>query len=127
MEQRPKGNLGVLPGVHSPTILTIRGVIMYLRFGWVVDHLGLSKTIITAIIGGAITSITILSFSSMATNRRVGGRAAVFLWANCFRLKTSSRSKQQAQAWLAAGVTRSIFGGLRSVAAVKVLCLPCRT
>ena len=34
-------NLGTFLGVFTPTVLTILGVIMYLRFGWLVGHLGL--------------------------------------------------------------------------------------
>ena len=31
-----EGGLGTLGGVFTPSLLTIRGVIMYLRLGWVV-------------------------------------------------------------------------------------------
>ena len=37
--------LGTFGGVFTPSILTILGVIMYLRFGWVVGHLGLGKLV----------------------------------------------------------------------------------
>ena len=33
--------LGTFLGVFTPTLLTILGVIMYLRFGWMVGHVGL--------------------------------------------------------------------------------------
>ncbi len=33
--------LGTFGGVYTPSILTILGVIMYLRFGWVVGNVGL--------------------------------------------------------------------------------------
>ncbi len=79
MEQKSKGTLGTFLGVYTPTVLTILGVIMYLRFGWVVGQLGLVKTIIIVIIANAITLITTLSFSSMATNMRVGGGGAYFI------------------------------------------------
>ena len=79
MDQRPKGNLGTFLGVYTPTILTILGVIMYLRFGWVTGHLGLTQTIFVVIIANAITLVTTLSFSSMATNMRVGGGGAYFI------------------------------------------------
>lgn len=35
------GGLGTFGGVFTPSILTILGVIMYLRFGWVVGNVGL--------------------------------------------------------------------------------------
>lgn len=79
MESQPKGTLGTFLGVYTPTILTILGVIMYLRFGWVVGHLGLYQTILIVIIANAITLVTTLSFSSMATNMKVGVGGAYFI------------------------------------------------
>jgi potassium/chloride transporter 4/5/6 len=74
-----KGNLGAFLGVYTPTILTILGVIMYLRFGWVVGHLGLYQTLLIVIIANSITLVTTLSFSSMATNMKVGVGGAYFI------------------------------------------------
>jgi len=79
LEQRNKGALGTFLGVYTPTILTILGVIMYLRFGWVLGHLGLTQTILIVIISNLITIITTLSFSSMATNMKVGAGGAYFI------------------------------------------------
>ncbi len=79
MEKQRRGNLGAFLGVYTPTILTILGVIMYLRFGWVVGHLGLFQTLLVVIVANAITLITTLSFSSMATNMKVGGGGAYFI------------------------------------------------
>jgi len=78
-EQRPKGTLGTFLGVYTPTILTILGVIMYLRFGWVIGHLGLVKTLLIVVLANGITLVTTLSFSSMATNMRVGTGGAYFI------------------------------------------------
>ncbi|NNF59631.1 MAG: hypothetical protein HKN04_15450, partial [Rhodothermaceae bacterium] len=39
------GGLGTFGGVFTPSILTILGVIMYLRFGWVVGQVGLAGTL----------------------------------------------------------------------------------
>lgn len=71
--------LGTFLGVYTPTILTILGVIMYLRAGWVVGELGLFKTLMIVIFANAITLVTTLSFSSMATNIKVGGGGAYFI------------------------------------------------
>ncbi len=79
MERRSKGTLGTFLGVYTPTVLTILGVIMYLRLGWVVGNLGLFQTLVIVVIANSITLITTLSFSSMATNMRVGGGGAYFI------------------------------------------------
>jgi len=63
--------LGTFLGVFTPTILTILGVIMYLRFGWLVGHLGLGRVLPIVLIANTITIITTLSFSAVATNVHV--------------------------------------------------------
>ena len=52
---------GTFLGVYLPSTLTILGLIMYLRFGWVVGNLGLGLTIITVLLASSITLITGLS------------------------------------------------------------------
>jgi hypothetical protein len=79
LENQSKGNLGAFLGIFTPTILTILGVIMYLRFGWVVGHLGLHQTLLVVVFANSITLVTTLSFSSMATNMKVGGGGAYFI------------------------------------------------
>jgi solute carrier family 12 (potassium/chloride transporter), member 4/6 len=71
--------LGTFIGVFTPTILTILGVIMYLRFGWVLGHLGLGKTFLVLLLANGITFITALSLSAVATNGRVGVGGAYYL------------------------------------------------
>ncbi len=67
--------LGTFGGVYTPSILTILGVIMYLRFGWVVGNVGLLGTLLIVTLSTAITLLTSLSISAIATDRvvRVGG------------------------------------------------------
>lgn len=71
---QPTG-LGTFGGVYTPSILTILGVIMYLRFGWVVGNVGLLGTLIIVTLATSITFVTALSISAIATDRvvRVGG------------------------------------------------------
>lgn len=71
--------LGTFLGVYTPTILTILGVIMYLRFGWVVGNLGLAKTYLVVFLANGITLITALSLSAVATNTRVGVGGAYYI------------------------------------------------
>lgn len=79
MNPRQDKKLGTFLGVYTPTILTILGVIMYLRSGWVLGHLGLFQTLLIVAFANSITLITTLSFSSMATNIRVGVGGAYFI------------------------------------------------
>ena len=64
--------LGAFIGVFTPSILTILGVIMYLRAGWVIGNAGLLPTFGIVALANAITFVTALSISAVATNMRVG-------------------------------------------------------
>ena len=71
--------LGTFLGVFTPTILTILGVIMYLRLGWVVGTVGVGGTVLIVVLANTITLITALSFSAIATNARVGVGGAYYM------------------------------------------------
>jgi potassium/chloride transporter 4/5/6 len=71
--------LGTFLGVFTPSILTILGVIMYLRFGWIVGNAGLAKALVIVAIGNSITVVTALSLSAVATNMRVGVGGAYYI------------------------------------------------
>ena len=70
----PKGPklFGTFAGVFTPTLLTILGVIMYLRLGWVVGNAGLLGGLLIITLTNGITLCTGLSLSSIATNTRLG-------------------------------------------------------
>ena len=67
---------GTFGGVFTPTLLTILGVIMYLRLGWVVGNAGLLGAWIIIIISFAITLCTALAMSAITTNIRIGAGGA---------------------------------------------------
>ena len=71
--------LGAFLGVYTPTVLTILGVILYLRFGWVVGNAGLVWTLGIVLLANAITLITALALSAVATNSRVGVGGAYYM------------------------------------------------
>lgn len=75
----PKLRLGAFIGVFTPTILTILGVIMYLRFGWVVGNAGLGGAVAIVVLSHVITLITTFSVSALVTNMKVGVGGAYFL------------------------------------------------
>ena len=63
---------GLFNGVIRPTLLTILGVMMYLREGWVVGNAGLGGAILIILMAYLITGTTALSLSSITTNIRLG-------------------------------------------------------
>jgi amino acid transporter len=60
-------------------VLTILGVIMFLRFGYVVGQAGVLAALLIVLASNAITTLTTLSLSAIATNTRVEGGGAYFL------------------------------------------------
>ncbi|WP_072032180.1 hypothetical protein [Crocinitomix catalasitica] len=70
---------GTFTGVFTPSILTILGVIMYLRMGWVVGNAGLLSTIIIILIAHVISITTGLSISSIATDKKVGAGGVYYV------------------------------------------------
>ncbi|HSO22307.1 MAG TPA: amino acid permease [Chondromyces sp.] len=75
-EEPSRRLFGAFGGVFVPTLLTILGVIMYLREGWVVGNAGLLGAWLIILLSFAITTFTALSLSSITTNIRIGAGGA---------------------------------------------------
>ncbi len=82
--------LGTFAGVFTPTILTILGVIMYLRLGWVVGNAGFGGALIIIILAKMITVTTGLSIAAIATNTRVGAGGSYALISRSLGLEAGS-------------------------------------
>jgi len=74
-----RDGFGTFGGVFTPSILTILGVIMYLRFGWVVGNVGLLGTLLIVTLSTGITFLTALSISAIATDQRVRTGGAYYM------------------------------------------------
>jgi amino acid transporter len=80
--------LGTFGGVYTPSILTILGVIMYLRFGWVVGNVGLVGTLIIVTLSTSITFLTALSISAISTDRVVRTGGAYYMISRSLGIET---------------------------------------
>ena len=81
---------GTFQGVFTPSILTIIGVVMYLRFGWMLGNVGLATSLLIVTIGSAITFLTGLSISALATNMRMKGGGAYFMLSRSLGLEAGA-------------------------------------
>lgn len=70
---------GTFLGVYLPSLLTILGLIMYLRFGWVLGNVGLGLTLVIVVLASSITFITGLSASAISTNMLVGAGGEYYM------------------------------------------------
>ncbi len=69
--QTVQGRFGTFAGVFTPNVLTILGIILFLRTGWVVGQAGLINALIIVGLANAISFLTGLSLSAIATSMRV--------------------------------------------------------
>ena len=69
------GRFGMFTGVFTPNILTILGLILFLRMEYVTGQAGLWGALVIVIVGNLISLLTGLSLSAIATNMtvRAGG------------------------------------------------------
>ena len=65
------GTLGTFGGVFTPSILTILGIILFLRLGFVVGNAGLGRALIILLLANSISVLTTISLSAISTNIRV--------------------------------------------------------
>jgi amino acid transporter len=70
---------GTFAGVFTPSLLTILGVIMFLRMGFVIGHGGIRNALLILLLAEGIVILTAMSMAAIATNTRVRGGGAYFM------------------------------------------------
>lgn len=75
----PPHKLGTFSGVFTPSILTLLGIILFMRLGYVVGAAGLRDALLILLIANAISVLTSLSLSAIATNLTVRGGGDYYL------------------------------------------------
>jgi amino acid transporter len=71
--------LGTFGGVFTPSILTILGVIIFMRAGFVIGQAGIFQAFLILFLASSIIALTSLSISAISTNTPVAGGGAYFL------------------------------------------------
>jgi solute carrier family 12 sodium/potassium/chloride transporter 2 len=107
---RPGRGLGTFGGVFTPTLLTILGVIMFLRQGWVMGNAGLLGGVLVILLAFLITGITGLSMSSITTNIRIGAGGAYAIVAQSLGLEIGGSLGIPRYVSQALAVTMYVFG-----------------
>ena len=65
--------MGTFGGVFTPSVLTILGIILFRRLGFVVGSAGLGRALMMLTLATLISLLTSVSLSAIVTNRRVRG------------------------------------------------------
>ena len=112
METQPTSGkkFGTFAGVFTPTLLTILGVIMYLRMGWVVGNAGLLGAWLIIIVSFLITLTTALSMSAITTNIRIGAGGAYAIISQALGLEVGGSLGIPRYVSQGLAVTMYIFG-----------------
>ncbi len=77
--QPDSAKLGTLGGVFTPSLLTILGLVLFLRLGFVVGNVGLIQMLAILGLATAVSVLTTISLAAIATNLKVGGGGVYFL------------------------------------------------
>ncbi len=70
---------GTFAGVFTPSILTIFGVIMFMRANYVVGEAGVINAVLILVLSQFITLLTTLSVGAISTNMPIKGGGAYFM------------------------------------------------
>ncbi len=79
MDTHKQNQFGTFGGVFTPAILTILGVIMFMRANFVLGQAGIIHAILILALAKCITLSTSFSISAVSTNMRMRGGGSYFL------------------------------------------------
>lgn len=71
--------LGMLGGVFVPTMNSIFGVVVFLRWGFAVGYAGVGHVLLMLLLGGAVSYFTTVSVSGLSTNETVRAGGAYYM------------------------------------------------
>ncbi|MGE5183615.1 MAG: hypothetical protein ACM31C_16200, partial [Acidobacteriota bacterium] len=83
---RMDGKLGTFGGVFTPSLLTILGVIMYLRMPWLIGTAGLYQMLAIMVAAHVVSVACGLAVSSIATDKKVGVGGSYYILSRSFGL-----------------------------------------
>ena len=78
-EGTPRAQLSTFGGVFTPSVLTILGLVLFLRLGFVTGSVGLAEMLLILGLSTAVSVLTTFSLAALATNLKVGGGGVYFL------------------------------------------------
>ena len=110
LQPESKRRFGTFGGVFTPTLLTILGVIMYLREGWVIGNAGLLGGLMIILLAYVITICTGLSMSSITSNIRLGAGGAYAIISQSLGLEVGGSLGIPRYLSQALAITLYIFG-----------------
>lgn len=74
-----QGTLGTFGGVFTPSILTILGLVLFLRVPYVIGAVGFTQALLILALSTLVSVLTSISLAVVATNMRVGGGGEYYI------------------------------------------------
>lgn len=71
--------MGTFKGVFLPNILQMVGVILFMRLGWILGHVGIANMFTILILSSGVLFVTALSLSSIVSNMKIGSGGAYYI------------------------------------------------
>ncbi len=79
-ESSPEAHkLSTFGGVFAPSLLTILGLVLFLRLGFVTGSVGVGQMLLILALSSGVSVLTTISLAAIATNLKVGGGGVYFL------------------------------------------------
>ena len=118
----PRGyKFNAFSGVFTPSILTILGVIMYMRLGWVVGQAGIIVTLIIILISHIISFSTGLSISSIATDKKIKAGGIYYILSRSLGLSMGGSIGIALTIGTALGISMYIVGFSENFLSIKAI------
>ena len=114
-----KRRFGTLNGVFLPCILSLFGVILFLRTGWVVGNAGLPRALLILLISSFISLSTGLSVATIATGTEIGSGGTYYIISRNLGLDTGGAVGIPLYISQAISVAFYIIGFLEAVSFIK--------
>ena len=118
----PRGyKFNAFSGVYTPSILTILGVIMYMRLGWVVGQAGIIIALIIIVISHIISFSTGLSISSIATDKKIKAGGIYYILSRSLGLSMGGSIGIALTLGTALGISMYIVGFSENFLSIKAI------
>lgn len=70
---------GTIKGVYIPDVLQMIGVILFMRLGWILGHVGLTTMVAVITLSSSLILLTSLSMTAIVTNMKMRGGGSYYL------------------------------------------------
>lgn len=75
----PDGKFGAIKGVYIPDVLQMIGVILFMRLGWILGHVGMLQMGAIVCVSSGLLFLTSFSMTSIVSNMKMRGGGSYYL------------------------------------------------